>query len=335
MALDVVPQPAPIEPSQADDGGSLADHEAQFKRNGSQPAVGPEDDDDDGEDRGRDDAGRFQPRHRAASQEAKPEDVNEIKALTKTLREKEAELAKLNPDSVAGSKRLLNLKRQIKAVEADLDGYKPKVEVKPTPKVDAPAVFDAKEPTLEQFADQPDPYLAFTRAMAKYDRQKDAFDAKKAEADTSVKANVKAEIDAFQARERNFAEKTADYDAVTKPIRDGNLPELLVAAIVKSDKGPSFVYHLAQHQDVLDELVLLTDGKAVSDASVAIVQRRLAQRAVQDAPTGSSAEPLPSYIPPRPPNPVRTGPIRTGEEPLGDDASLAEHEARFNRRRRS
>ncbi len=339
MALDIVPEPQPITPSHDDsDGGSLADHEAQFKHGaaGKTVQMGPEDDDDEDDSAaaGRDQQGRFQPRHRAESQQATPEDVTEIKALTKTLREKEAELAKLNPDSVAGSKRLLNLKRQIKALDADLESYKPKAaETKAEPAKPVP-VFDAKEPTLEQFADQPDPYLAFTRALAKYDRQKEAFDSRKTDADESVKAARAGKIAAYQARTQTFAQAHPDFDAVTKAMIASNLPELLVAAIIESDKGPEYVYHLAQHQDILDDLMLVTDGKPVTDASVAIVQRRLAQRGTQDAQTGSSAPPPAAFIPPRPPNPVRTGPIRTGEDVPGDDASLAEHERAFNKRRR-
>jgi hypothetical protein len=334
MALDIV-QSNDAVPD--DDGGSLAEHEAQFKSNGQQATktveMGPDDeDDDDGAATERDKSGRFQPRHRAKSQEAAPEDVKEIQALTKQLREKEAELAKHDPNAVNGSKRLLNLKRQIKALDADLASYQPKPVDKPKAEP-VPATFEEKEPTLADFADQPDPYLAFTRALGAYDRRKEAFEAKKTEATTAVSEARKQKIDAYQARTQAFAAKTPDFDTVTKPVIATNLPELLVAAIIESDKGPEFVYALGQHSDVLDEFVLLTDSKPVTEALVASVQRRLSQR-VQAAPTGSAAESLPSYIPPRPPNPVRTGPIRTGEELPGDDASLAEHERAYGPKRR-
>jgi hypothetical protein len=338
MALEIVPQPEPMEPSRhEEDGGSLADHEAQFKQGATkQVEMGPEDDEDDDEAATeRDKTGRFQPRHRAASQQAKPEDVSEIQALTKTLREKEAELAKANPDSVAGSKRLLNLKRQIAAVEAELGTYRPKeqekVDAKATPS--QPATFDEQEPTLDQFADQPDPYLAYTRALGRYDRKKEAFDAAQQGREDGDKAARQAELTAFGARVQAFADAHKDYDTVTGPMQKMNLPPLLVASLIKSDKGPESVYYLAQHQDVLDELVLLTDSKPVNDSLVAMVQRRLSQR-VQAANVTGSAAPPQTFIPPRPPNPVRTGPIRTEETLPGDDASLAEHEQAFNKRRR-
>jgi hypothetical protein len=98
--------------------------------------------------------------------------------------------------------------------------------------------------------------------------------------------------------------------------------------------GPASVYYLAQHQDDFNELVLLTDQKAVTEASVAAVQRRLKQlTSSTQAVTTGSAPRTPSYVPPRPPNPVRTGPIRAGNELPGDDASLAEHERAYSRRR--
>lgn len=51
------------------------------------------------------------------------------------------------------------------------------------------------------------------------------------------------------------------------------------------------------------------------------------------APTGSAAAPV--VIPgPKPPNPVRQGPMRTGDEPPGADASIAEHERYYGAVRR-
>jgi hypothetical protein len=104
--------------------------------------------------------------------------------------------------------------------------------------------------------------------------------------------------------------------------------------MLTDDRGPEYVYYLGQHQDVLDELVLLTEGKAVTDASVAVVQRRLKQSAQAAQSTGSAAVMTPPYTPPKPPNPVRTGPIKAADELPDDTASIAEHAKHFLPKRR-
>lgn len=348
MALETVPTPEPVDLEPVTDGeGSLAEHEAQFKpQPQAAPKAGPEDDDDTddavADTRPRDDSGRFkaEPRHRSQSQKAKPEDVAEINALTRTLREKEAELAKVKPDALAGSPRVLTLKQRIRAIEADLAELNATSKVEPKAKAEAataPATFDEKEPTLDDFSDPakyPDPYLALTRALAVYDRKKEAFEASQREAVDAEEAGRKAEIASYHARTATFAKTHEDFDAVTGPMIASGLPSLLVAALVKADKGPEYVYYLAQHQDALDELVLLTEGKPVTDSHVAIVQRRLKQQAQAAQSTGSATAATTAYIPPRPPNPVRTGPIRTGDVLPDDDSSLAEHEKAFGRKRR-
>ncbi len=338
MALDIAPPDTIIDSSQVDGGGgddgSLAEHEAQFKR-GQSPVETPEDGEAEPASDERDKSGRF--RHRSQSQRATPEDVAEINALTKTLREKEAELAKVKPDALNGSPRVLTLKQRIKAIESDLAELNaPKAVEKPKEAApSAPTTFDETEPTIDQFASEADPYAAMLRAQVAYDARKAAHESKQKATVEAQQAAQKAEIEAYQGHTATYAKTKPDFDAVTSALVASQLPPLLVASIIKSaDKGPAFVYYLAQHQDALDELVLLTDGKPVTDAFVATVQRRLKQQAQTVQATGSVAPVPPSYIPPRPPNPVRTGPIRTGDDLPGDDASLAEHEKAYGRKRR-
>jgi hypothetical protein len=134
MDLDTSPAipEAPTEPLETptDDSGSLADHEAQFQPDAPRAAnvaldeVEPEPLTKD-EQSAVEKVGKFA-RHRAGSQRATPEDVQEINALTKELRTAEAELLKLDPKALEGSARLNVLRRQIKAVKADLAERAPK-----------------------------------------------------------------------------------------------------------------------------------------------------------------------------------------------------------------
>lgn len=345
MALDLVTESpvvdAPTSAPASEPELSLADHEAAFGPNGTgQPAKAePVEDDDEGETRARDEAGRFQ-KHRAASQKATADDVAEINALTKELRTKEAELLKVKPDAKAGSPRLLALKRQIRAIEADLADLQPKASnetpaTRPqTPVVAAAGEFTEPEPTFEQFSAEADPYAAYMRALARYDRKKEAFDAAQSEAQTQRETNRREAVEKWNQRVTAFAAQTPDFHAVTREFFDRELPNVLNAAIGLDDNGPQYVYYLAQHPDLADELFLQTATLPMTDASVAVVQRRLKQHA-KAATTGSAAVQTPSYSPPRPPNPVRTGPIRTtGDDLPGDESSLAEHERAFHEKRR-
>lgn len=254
-------------------------------------------------------------RHRAKSQRATAEDVPRIAELTKKLR----------------------------AAEAERDEWKGKA----TPKAPAlPAVdtsvsaFTEKEPTLEDFPDAADPYLALTRATAKWDRKKEAFDAEQITATARQQASSHAAQEAFTqevaahlTRTQAFAKATPDFETVTAALREQQLPPVLIAAIVKSDNSPALVYHLAQHPDDLDDLYLLSDGKSASDESVAILQRRLHKLFSQAAPTGSVAG-VPHKPAPRPPNPVRTAPMKMGDDPPSDDHSVAEHAKFYGPKRR-
>ncbi len=343
----------PSTPTDSDSETSLSDHEAQFSRPEGQPPsqqAGPDDDNDEDSAltetaeakaaRERGDDGRFV-RHRAQSQKASAADVPEIQALTKELRTNEQELAKLDPDALAGSPRLRSLKRQNEAVKAKLEALKaPKQTEQPASRSAAAPVaesFDGVEPKLEdyrdggKYADATEAFVAYMRDLTAFDLQKKEHDGKQAQAQHEQQT---ARITKFNDAEPEFVAKTPDYQVKTAPLLNRELTPLLLEALISHDKPKSVLYYLAQHLDELDELVLLTDQKNVTDASVAVVQRRLSQR-VQDASQPDRPSPPSTFIPPRPPNPVRTGPLRTGEQLPGDDASLAEHERAYHKRRGS
>lgn len=328
----------PQSPTPKDESSSLADHEAAFGRGGTghlpehepaselEPVETPEPVAD-------------KPKYRTHSQRASADDVETINALTRELRTKEAELAKVRPDALAGTPRLLSLKRQIKAIEAELHEHQPKPEPPPerpsAPSAPAkPATaFDVKEPVLTDYEAEEDPYTSWLLAKAEWNFEKRAFDRAETARKEAAQQTEQQTMAAHIGRIETFRKAHPDYDAViaadthTEPP-----PPALARAIIGHDKSAEFLYHLGQHPEFFDEMLLLTEGRPVSDTLVAIVQRRLLQR-VQAESTGAAAPRIVTPGP-RPPTPVRTGPIHAGDTVPGDESSLAEHEKAFGTRRR-
>lgn len=278
-------------------------------------------------DETRDAQGRF--RKRSAKNEAKAEDVPRIRELTKKLHE----------------------------LERERDEWKARVSTPPAPSAripeapapvaapSTPAVFTDREPTITDFANEADPYASYVRALARYDRKREQFEADQVAAKERAEreekdrityaettyANVQRE---YATRLATFKETHKDFDTLLKASADAPLPPLLQATVLLHDKGPELVYYLLRHPDQLAEMTLLTDGRPVNDQTVAIATRWLTSRA-QAAPTGSTAPSAPKqFTVPRPPNPVQTGPMSTGDELPDDSSSLAEHEQAFTRGKR-
>ncbi len=268
-------------------------------------------------------------KHVASSQRATPEDVAEINKLTKELRELETKVADKDPDAKSAP-RLRTLKRQIAALRA-LDAPpapepKPVPRETPKPREAVASTFDAKKPDINDFANDPDPVAAWTEAMMDWKADKREFDRTQVQATEAQQREHQEIADKAIQSLNEFAKAQPDFQQVTaKFISETVLPPVLLNAILKSDKQGAFVYHLGQHSDLADELVFLTDGKPLTDANVATVQRRLTKE-LQGlaAPTRSAPPPRP-FTPPTPPNLVRTGPVKADDEPPGEGASIADH----------
>jgi len=304
-------------------------------------------------------------RHRAQSQKAGADDVPTIKALTKELREAEEQLAKVKPSTSADSPRVIALKRQIRGIKADLEEAQPR-PAQPVKAADAVRPVVREEPSTkpaETFTDPkpdyatfqadpakyPDPYLAYTLAMGRWERKQEAFEAKQeAVKAAAAAARQKAEADAktavetvrkgYASRAKAFAETHPDYEArIAKVKADGyDIPPIVTKIVLEDDNGPELLYALTQHPEVLDDL-LLNFGSVnhADDRTIVAMRRRLGKLVALDAAgtTGAAREPQRRPAP-KPPTPVRTGPLKTGTEPPDDGASLASHEAQFNRPRR-
>lgn len=314
---------------------SLAEHEAAFSNSPRlAESVAPAD------GAPGDAADLPQPRHRARSQVAKSDDVEKINALTKRLRDAETAAGITTEREEGESDRAYNLRKRAELAEAVAKSRKPVEQPKPQQQpVAAPQTFGEAEPTIEQFASAPDPYLAWTRALNAYDRRKEAADAQAAEAKTAGERQQATAVEAkrqayagFNANVETFKKTALDYDAVVRTC-ERPVTYLMETALVNHKDGARYTYELAKNPALHDELFILTDNKPVNRDTVASVQRLLEAR-MPAAPTGSAA-PLTRPLAPRPPNPVRTVPsAHLPNKAPGDTASLADHESFYGSARR-
>jgi hypothetical protein len=271
-------------------------------------------------DQDRDNYGRFRPKHRAKSKEASAEDVPRIQKLTKQWRETEA-LVKTRDQELA------DLRAEVAALKASRQTV-------------TPAAFDEQEPTLDQFMDKDDPYLAHARALAAYDRRKEAAEQAQTQHTESTAKETDARVTAikqgYTTRATEFAKTHPDFNEVINSTGDQpgmDTAPVLSVAILTDDRGPEFVYHLAKSPALYAEMLLVADGKAVTDQSVALMRRVLAAR----VPAVSARSAAPATIgvsPPKPPNLARTGGSRLSDEPPTDSESLDDHLSRFESRGR-
>ena len=269
----------------------------------------------------RDAKGRIK-RHRNKNQVASPEDVPRIRELTQKYRELERKYNELAPKPAETSHALP------KPLETPQSGG-----------------FSEAEPTLEQFADRPDPYAAYLRATAAYDRKKEAFEAHQkaqAEAAKSSQAQMEAQwkriFDAHTQRLAAYTKDVPNYQErlAKAPGTSLQATPVLHTALMMDDKGPEKILYLAEHPAELRKLLLDTHSMPISDQNVALVRDAISDlldSRGKDVVTGSPSS-TPLTLAPRPLNPVRTAPTTPPDTLPGDDASLEEHERVWGRHRR-
>lgn len=306
--------PSPAAPAPVDDG-SLAQHIAD-----TTPAPVEGDESEPKAPRGR---------HRARSQQAGPEDVPRIRELTKKLRETEDRL------------------KEVESRTAPKPQEAPKPRLRAIPEV-AESSFAEKEPVLEDFSEQADPYLAHARALAAYDRKKERFEEQQTNAKKQVEeaqGHNQAEMRSwFQSKARDFGgrldgliKSQPEAKQILEAAQSVPLTDAMHAALLFDEQGERVMLHIAQNlpslQSQMDELYLMTDGKPVSETLVALVQRRM-NGWMQAAATGSATPaPVKVNLAPRPPNPVRTAPSRAADQAPGEEDSLAAHAKFYGHRK--
>lgn len=324
-------EPAPPAPDPTDaqipgDDASLQDHEAAF--GAIDPSLS-------GEAKTDAEATQQRIRHRANKDRARSGDVPRIHELTRKLREAEARAAAAEARATVPPPAAPALP----LVPAPSSAVGPERGDSGQPRAATPPATSPK-PTEDEIGTKYDSYADFVEALAdwKVEQRDAAREAKLAEdRQKTQQETAQREYDTALAKtlERVAAFKLThpDYETLMAQHSQVNLPPAVNKAVMTSDHGPAFVYHLMQHPDHLTEMQLLFDGKPPSDEFVAHATRWLSSRA-QAVITGSAASTPPVTLAARPPNPVRTGPIPTRETLPGDDSSLAEHEHAFGQPRR-
>jgi hypothetical protein len=142
-----------------------------------------------------------------------------------------------------------------------------------------------------------------------------------------------AKIDAYEADKVKARAQYADFDAVVE--KAPLVSAVMIEAMLGSDRKADIVYFLGSHPELTAELAKDTfqhDPLAYKPMQ-RLLESYLAPHAA--AVVGSALALV--KPPPKPPNPTRTQvPMKSGDEPPGDDASFEEHEKAFpdSRRRR-
>jgi hypothetical protein len=275
---------------------------------------------------------------------ATPDDVPVIRNLAALVKD-------LTPSNEADAPRVKELKAKVRAA-LELDPPAAKDEPKPEPvKIAPPAAppppvpgaFPDPEPQFADFMDKSaDPYAAHLRALTAWDRKREAFESAQAQATTAQQAHHQAQTARFEQAKSEYwervktakAEKYQDWDAVTtgKPVTP-----LVNAALFLLPNGEDATYFLAKNPDLLHELNLQSLSLPPTDISITLLHNRLSSRMA--AGTTGAAPARPVLVAPRPPTPVKTGPMRASvESPPGDDDDLSAHRAAYgvggSRRRR-
>lgn len=309
---EVAPVTAPVatpEPVAPAESVTLKDHEQRYGPNGSEP--GPDDDDGPLDDVVDEDSKRHRG-SRAKSKQAAAR-INKLVAERHELRQRLEALESKSKQPVTPEPQ-------------------PVYRVPDVPPVD----FTDPEPTLEQFADKDDPYGAWQRELARWDRRKEAAE------ETRIHMEAQQRMMTQQAGQYWEQARSTHQQRLIEAVRANPAhaqalqsvqvapPPLLDWTIMLDNQSADVALFLATHPAVLDEFVLMTAAQPVTEQTVAVTRRLLRQR-MAAAPTGSVA-PAKLPNPPPPPNPVRTGALRATDAPPADDSmSLAAHERFFGK----
>lgn len=325
----VIESTPPVNEPSSDEGGSLADHEesygraARAERAEREPEPSPEPKPDAAAER--DEAGKFKPKHRAKSQEASPEDVPRIAALTKRLREAEARAEAAERRPAAAAEPPPTTRAAVPPTQPAADTF-PKFET----------WLDQDGNADKDFYDWMNARDAFTyQRLRAAERQQESQAAYARESNDLVSAYV-TKIDAIQKKYPDFDDVVTSAPSVSKAIE---------RAVIEI--GPEAAYWLATHPDEAESLSndTMIDPRNPAFRAVVASTRRYLQTLVASeqrpapssrtvaAPTGSALALAPPALP-KPPNPGRTTAMREADAPPGDESSLAEHERAYGARRR-
>lgn len=270
---------------------------------------------------------------RAKKDQARAGDVPAIQDLSRMLRTLKGE--------GGDAPRVQALRQQIrealelepaKATEKPVD-TKPAATLPPA----QPDGFTEAEPKIEDFIGKADdPYLAHARALAKYDRRKDAADERQAQYQHHAQqyqqqaAQFWQGVDqSFGARVQKFAQENPEgWKTLQAHPRLNAMSPVMLAAVKLLPTAEQDCLHWANDPVMLDQLFFQTVNQPVTEDAVAYVQRCLTSRPTTGT-TGAVAPPPTPRLAPRPPTPVRTSAMTTTDDPANDPDDLESHRKRY------
>lgn len=260
------------------------------------------------------------PRHRARSQQAGAGDAPRIAELTRKLRETERERDELKTKTTA----------EVVA--------RPATPTAPVaPKQPAAETTLGARPDASDSAKYPsglyDPQYVEDLADWKFDQREQKKTQEQTEKTRAADLEkLTTAFDArFQAGLKTYPNLSKSLQANPTLIPKGSLIDLF---IFESERGIDLLHDLYQHPEEVGR-ILAIQSPVLQVGELSLRQQRLSNPTGSQAAVGSgAAAPALSTPAPRPPTPLRTGPMRPVDEPLGEQATLADHEKVFGNGRR-
>lgn len=203
------------------------------------------------------------------------------------------------------------LAQEIQALRAQRQAPAPP----PTPQAPPQAQDDDAPPTLEQFAEEADPYLAYVDARADWKARQVLKDERRRYEAAERERQQWAAVQTFESRRNDFASRTPDFAQVmqTSPAQSSGA---MREAIVVSDRGPEILYFLCTHPEVADQLAAETAH--FGPEHMPLVRRHL-ESLVQPATAPTAQSPAVKSNARPPIRPVGSSPVATLETDSDDD----------------
>lgn len=265
----------------------------------------------------RDEKGRF--RHRARSQRASAADVPRINELTAKLRATEAE------------RDALKAGRSSTPPASVLPPHVQQAQTPPAPVTTQ--AFSTPAPAFKDFLAKLAPHETYDDAVQRHAEAVADWRWQRGQHDQAQQATQKEFYNTFKARTDDAAKAYPDFQAVALDAESKIPPGSFIDSWVwEHPTGAHVLYHLQKNQDEIARIHALPPFEQLSELS--LLGQRLSQPRTVAATTGSAPAPVAVTPAPRPPNPVRTGPVKAADEPPGDNASMAEHERFYHKPRR-
>lgn len=129
----------------------------------------------------------------------------------------------------------------------------------PAKPAETAAAAEDREPVLDDFMDQPDPYLALQKAAVKWEiaqiRKTEAAEREQAQRAQRANDGVRQVFEGYQAREAEFIKTTPDFLTKTEAVRHQlNMSSPLSVALIESEVSPALILHFADHPEDFERI---------------------------------------------------------------------------------